>query len=92
MTVEGVTYRRNSDVLFRNVHGVVLLLDPCDGEVVALGGAGPDLWDLLATPITVGDAVHRLATAYQVPAETITSDVRAVFERLAHHHVLQAAG
>ena len=89
--LEATRYHRSSGVLFRYVHDVVLLLNPNDRQVVVLGGAGPDLWDLLAEPITVDDAVHRLAVTYAVDAETISSDVRDVFDHLAQSDVLVRA-
>jgi hypothetical protein len=88
VTTEVPRYRRSGGVPFRRLHDVVLLLAPARRQVVTLGGAGPDLWDLLAEPITVGDAVRRLASAYAVPAESISSDVHRIFDELARLDVL----
>jgi hypothetical protein len=90
MRCDGVRYHRSGAVLFRNVCDMVLLLDPCDGQVVALGGAGPALWDLLDRPITVAEALRRLADSYAVPAERIAPEVREVFDLLERHDVLVA--
>jgi hypothetical protein len=84
-------YRRSGGVLYRRVHDVVLLLAPGERQVFALSGAGPDLWELLAEPISVRDAVHRLAADYSVPAETIAPDVRRVFAELAEMDVVTRA-
>jgi coenzyme PQQ synthesis protein D (PqqD) len=78
-------------VPFRRLHHVVLLLAPSRRQVVTLGGAGPALWDLLAEPITIGDAVHRLACAYDVPAESIAPDVHRIVDELARLDVLTRA-
>jgi hypothetical protein len=86
-----VRYHRDGGVLFRRVHDVVLLLGPADQQVFALSGAGPDLWDLLAEPITVRDAVRRLADAYAVPADSIFSDVRRIFDELSQMRVVTRA-
>lgn len=91
MSPDLASYHRSGGVLFRRVHDVVLLLGPSDRDVFTLSGAGPDLWDLLAEPITVPDAVGRLAERYAVPADSIVSDVRRVFEELAALHVVTRA-
>ena len=86
-----VAFRRNGAVLFRFVHDAVLLLDPADGEVLALGGAGPDLWGLLAEPHTMTDALESLADSYSVRPGRIEAEVREVFTELARRTVLVAA-
>jgi hypothetical protein len=91
MSRDTIRYQRSHDVLFRHVRDLVLLLDPSDGQVVALGGAGPDLWELLAHPITFRDAVSRLASSYAVAPERIEPEVRVVFDHLARRDVLVAA-
>lgn len=57
-------YSRASDVLWRNTPDGVLILPAGGSEPFSLTGAAVPLWDLLARPLDVQEAVHELATLY----------------------------
>lgn len=91
MSSDITRFRRNEAIPVRQVGDVLLMVDPVCRDVVALGGAGPVLWDLLAEPLTIGEAISRLAEVHGVSSEAVSAEVRDVFNRLAEHHVLLAA-
>jgi len=67
--------RRAEGVLEGSVDGVMILLQPANGEYVGLGGTAARIWDLLAEPTTFGNLVDSLAAEYEVARSECPPDV-----------------
>ena len=84
-----VRYRRATGVVWRQAHGSVFVLPDGGREVVVLTGTGEELWWLLADPMTIDQAAHRLAEIYGVPDTAVSRDVAPVVTDLAARGVLE---
>jgi len=84
-----VRYRRAPGVVWRQAHGSVFVLPDGDREIVVLTGTGEDLWWLLADPMTIDQAAHRLAEIYGVPDAAVSRGVAPVLADLAARGVLE---
>jgi len=84
-----VRYWRATGVVWRHAHGSVFVLPGGGREVVVLTGTGEELWWLLADPMTIDQAAHRLAEIYGVPDAAVSRDVAPVVADLAARGVLE---
>jgi hypothetical protein len=75
-------WARNDAVLWRRSGAAIVLKLPKDTEIVALEHSGHALWEALAEPATLRQLVLRLGDGYDVAAEVIEQDLRAVLEDL----------
>ena len=82
-------YRRATGVVWRHAHGSVFVLPDVRGDVVVLTGTGEQLWWLLADPMTIDQAAHRLADIYGVSDAAVSRDVAPVVADLAARGVLE---
>jgi Coenzyme PQQ synthesis protein D (PqqD) len=76
-------YRRRSDVPWRRSLDAVLFLPPSASEPVTLAGTGPEVWDLLQDPHSLGALAAELATRHETDPEVVAGDVSPVLEELA---------
>ena len=78
-----------SHVLEENVREDVLLYDTGKEEFVSLNSTAGDVWRLATGELTVDGIVDKLASSYQVPADSIRADVAATVEQLIGAGLLQ---
>lgn len=84
----GSRYARAEAVLWRRTATAVVLLPLEDGDVFELAGTGAALWDLLAEPVTVGEAAVALSTAFRTSPEQVAADIEPVLVELARRGVV----
>jgi hypothetical protein len=63
-----LTYRARADVLWREVDGEAVLLDPKSGRYFGLEGAGSVLWRQLQSPSTFDDLRRAVREEFEAPA------------------------
>lgn len=83
------TYVRAPKVLCRRTAAAAVLSRPDHDEVVTLRGSGPMLWDLLAEPISLDEAVDELADLYEVAAEEVRAGVVAALADLTRRGLVE---
>jgi hypothetical protein len=84
--------RRRSGIRETPVDGDLFLVLPESGEIYHLNPLGAALWRLLAEPTTAEAAMDMLAIAFpDLPAATITADVRHFFRELDARELLDNA-
>ena len=66
-----------------------LLVDMRSGACFELNKTGAEVWALLAEGATIRTICATLAARYQVPDETITSDVRAIVHALKNQKLVE---
>jgi hypothetical protein len=74
--------RRKTDVLWRRSLDAVLVLPPGTAEPLTLAGTGPEVWGLLAEPISMSHLVGELATRYEADTAIVEADLAPVVDRL----------
>jgi hypothetical protein len=77
------SYRRRSDVAWRRSLDAVLFLPPGASEPMTLAGTGPEVWDLLRDPRSLGELASELANRHGTDPEVVARDVLPVLENLA---------
>jgi hypothetical protein len=71
---------RNPDLPEAPVDDDLIILDVARGHYVGLDAIGREIWDGLASPITLADLCAKLSRRFNASVETIAQDV-AVFIR-----------
>jgi len=82
-------WRRVPDLLWRRSLDAVLVLAPDADEPHTLAGTGPEVWDLLASPVSLGDLAAGLAARHGADPAIVEADVTALLDRLAALGVLE---
>jgi hypothetical protein len=84
--------RRISSLPFQKMNDEILVVDPKTREVHLLNPTASRVWDLLATPQTVGDLVGALGREFEAPEETLRADVTALLQDLAGKGLIDPSG
>lgn len=84
---DGAVLAREPRVLSTEVGGTTVLLND-DAELVHLDPVGSRIWELAATPLTVGDLVAVLAEEYGVPPAQCRADIAGFLTSLVAHRVV----
>lgn len=79
---------RRDDVLQRET-ATTLLLSRRPGEVLALTGAGLDIWALLRRPRSVLDVIDDLAKRYGMDPDVIAEDVQRTVDQLVARQLVR---
>jgi len=74
--VDSSRYRRDSRLPFQEIQGQAVVVVPTRRELHELDEVGTFLWAELSRERSLGDLVTSLCEAFDVEAETATSDVR----------------
>jgi hypothetical protein len=69
-----VRIQADRDVLWREVDGEIVLLDPRTGAYFGLEGLGVDLWRRLQTSTSEKDLLAAVTADYDAPPEEIRRD------------------
>jgi hypothetical protein len=84
--------RHRPGILFRDLAGEAVLLDPEAGLYFGLNEVGTRAWNLLAGGATLG-AVHvALREEYDAPAERVWEDLLALARELLTHRLVEVCG
>lgn len=84
--------RHRPGILFRDLAGEAVLLDPDAGLYFGLNEVGTRVWNLLGGGATLG-AVHAiLQEEYDAPAERIWEDLAALAGELLAHRLVERGG
>lgn len=81
--------RRRERILAVTQSDATVLMDVANGRYFTLNDVAGRVWELLATPRSMGDIVTELAAEYDVPPERLIPDVLALTERLVGLSLLE---
>jgi hypothetical protein len=70
-------------VVFADVDGETVLLDPRSGSYFALDEVGSRIWSLMGRGAILGDVCHALVAEYDVSERTLEGDVVRLVGELA---------
>jgi len=77
------TISRTGDWLSADTGDGAVMMSPTAAQYIGLSESGARIWELLATPRTLGELCGALAREYAVTAEDVIDDVRAFVAGLA---------
>ncbi|HYG65353.1 MAG TPA: PqqD family protein [Thermoanaerobaculia bacterium] len=81
--------RPRGDVLFRDLGGEAVLLDPEAGTYFGLNEVGTEIWSLLAEGTPLGEAHVRLVRTYDAPADEVWEDLVALVRDLVGSRLVE---
>jgi hypothetical protein len=85
------TIRLREEVIWRELEGQVLVLNPKTWNYLGVNGTGTELWPLVVEGATRKQLVGHLTNAYGVTAEAAERDVAAFVESLSDLELLRDA-
>lgn len=84
--------RPRRDVLFRDLGGEAVLLDPEAGTYFGLNEVGTEIWSLLAEGTPLGEAHARLVRTYDAPPDEVWEDLVALVRDLVGSRLVEVLG
>jgi len=78
-----------SDLLWREVEGEMVLLDPQRGHYYGIEGCGTRIWQLLQEETTLGDVLLRLLEEYHVEERELRQDLVDIYQGLRKSGLLK---
>ncbi|MBO9500671.1 PqqD family peptide modification chaperone [Brevundimonas sp. A19_0] len=72
----------SGDLITTRVDGEVMAMNVERGTCYGLDAIGSRIWDLIASPVAVGDVIGQLTTEYDVSREVCRTDVFALLTSL----------
>ena len=84
--------RHRPGILFRDLAGEAVLLDPDAGTYFGLNEVGTRAWNLIGGGASLGAVQAVLQEEYDAPAERIWEDLLALVQDLLSHRLLEMSG
>lgn len=84
--------RRMGSLPFQKMNEETLVVDPKTREVHLLNPTASRVWELLATPQTIGDLVGSLGREFDASPETLRADVTALLHELSGKGLIDPSG
>jgi hypothetical protein len=81
--------RPRPDVLFRDLGGEAVLLDPGAGTYFGLNEVGTDIWTLAAVGTPLGEVHASIARTYDAPPEQVWEDLVALVRDLVKSRLIE---
>ena len=84
--------RHRPGILFRDLAGEAVLLDPQAGIYFGLNEVGTRAWNLFNTGVSLGAVHESLLAEYDASPEKIWDDLLTLVRDLLAHHLVEIAG
>jgi hypothetical protein len=81
--------RPRPDVLFRDLSGEAVLLDPVAGTYFGLDEVGTEIWNLAAAGTPLGEVHAALARTYDAPSDQVWEDLLSLVENLVKNRLVE---
>ena len=78
---------RNPRLIAADMDGDTVMMSIESGEYFGLGGVGSRIWELLASPRTLGEIVTTICAEYEVDAATCEADTRRFVSQLLENEL-----
>ena len=82
--------KRNGTVLWRELDGEAVLLDPAEGCTYNLNRVGTLIWKLIDGDHTASDIASAICQEFEVEHEQALQDVEHLFDEMRQHKLLQS--
>lgn len=80
-----------SDVVWRDLDGEIVILNLATGYYYGLEGAANDMWRLLVEHRSTEDVIEIMSREYDAPADRLQTDLRALVDDLARRSIVRIA-
>jgi len=95
MLSQQARYRRNQDVVSRNIQGELVIVPIRSGvgdlnSLYTLNPVGSVLWDFMNQGHTIGEMVERVCDEFDVTATEARSDIEAFLDSLMAEELIQS--
>lgn len=75
-------HSRKGDVIWQNLEGEIVLLNPNTGEYFGLNDVASSFWELIDGTRNLGDIIDGLLGEYEVEREELHRDIEALIQRM----------
>ena len=82
---------RNPGLVAADMDGDVVMMSIARGAYYGIGGVGPRVWELLATPASVRDITVVICAEFAVDESTCETDIQRFVEQLMVHDLVSVA-
>jgi Coenzyme PQQ synthesis protein D (PqqD) len=82
--------KRNETVLWRELDGEAVLLDPAEGCTYNLNRVGTLIWKLIDGDHTASDIASAICQEFEVEHEQALQDMEHLFDEMRQHKLLQS--
>lgn len=89
---EKTLLQRKVEIMTADMKGDTVMMDVETGKYYNLGEVGGRIWDLMETPITLGDMADRLTGEYDVTRERCLSEIQPFLQSLLERNLIREAG
>jgi len=89
MSSRWIKFRQSDSTLSRTVGDEILVTRPYSDAIDGLPASAADIWNRLASPVTLPQLVQDLSQAYSVDEAEIEPDVKALLVELLHKHLIE---
>ena len=81
--------RHRPGILFHELEGEMVLLDPAAGIYFGLNEVGTRAWSLIGDGATLGAVHAALLTEFEASPEQVWEDLAALAHKLLEHHLIE---
>lgn len=81
--------RARRDLLWREVDGEIVLLDPNRGRYFGIEGAGAEYWTMIQDGVSPEEAEARLLARYDVSPGRLRDDLKAFSDQVRKHRLAE---
>ena len=81
--------RQRSGILFQELDGEAVLLDPAAGTYFGLNEVGTRAWALIGGGATLGEVQAALLVEYEAPPEQVWEDLASLVRQLLDHRLIE---
>ncbi len=81
---------RNKDIVWRNLAGEAVLLNPHNGKYFGLNAVGCSFWEKIDGERTVDEIIDLLLAEYNVDRETLERDINELVSNLEKTRIISS--
>lgn len=82
------TFQARADILWREVDGEVVALDPVSKRYFGMEGSGVKIWQAIQEKMTLESLLEKLSLEFDVESETLQKDLRQFLVQLSRSKLL----
>ncbi len=81
-------FRKNPDIIWKEVDGEIVLLNPKTGSCFGLQAVGASFWELADGSRSLDEIIRSLLEEYAVEETTLTDDIRELVAKMTEKKLI----